>query len=157
MKKLFKSVLTFIICLIIVYGVAAVGGLFTSNEINSDWYNSVRPIITPPNWVFPIVWNILFFLIGVSLFMAWTKSKNEKTKREVAWVFGVNLILNIIWSILYFGMHNPLWAFIDILLLMISIASMIFISWKVSKISSWLLLPYLIWIYFASVLNFMSI
>jgi tryptophan-rich sensory protein len=89
--------------------------------------------------------------------MAWTKSKNEKTKREVAWVFGVNLILNIIWSILYFGMHNPLWAFIDILLLMISIASMIFISWKVSKISSWLLLPYLIWIYFASVLNFMSI
>jgi len=157
MKKRFGNILTFVICLLIVYGTAAIGGLFTSASVNSEWYNSIKPAITPPGWVFPIVWNILFFLIGVSLFLAWISAKNTRTKKKVALVFGANLILNIIWSVFYFGMQNPFLAFFDIIFLIISIAWMINVSYKIKKSSGWLLLPYLIWVCFASILNLMSI
>lgn len=157
MKKSYEKLFVFIICLLIVYLVAGIGGIFTSSETKGYWYNSIRPAITPPNYVFPIVWNILFFLIAVSLFLAWTKAKNVKMKKKVALVFGINLALNVLWSVLYFGMHNPLLAFIDIILMIASVVWMMVVCWKVSKISSWLLSPYLIWISFASILNFMSI
>jgi len=157
MKKSSGKVLTFIICLAIVYGVAAIGGLFTSGSVNSDWYNSIKPAVTPPGWVFPIVWNILFFLIGVSLYLAWISAKNKKIRKRVALIFAVNLALNLIWSVFYFGMHNPLLAFLDIILLIVSIVWMIIVSYGVSKISAWLLAPYLIWVCLASILNWLSI
>jgi tryptophan-rich sensory protein len=156
MKKRGK-VLTFIICLLIVYGFAMVGGLFTSGSVNSEWYNSIKPDITPPNWIFPIVWNILFFLIGVSLFLAWTKAKNAKIKKKVAWAFGTNLFLNILWSVFYFEMQNPFLAFVDIIFLIASIIWMANICFKINKNGGWLLLPYLVWVCFASLLNYLSI
>ena len=91
-----------IICFIIVYLVAFIGSIFTSSAVNSQWYSSIKPSITPPNYVFPIVWNILFFLIAFSLYLAWINSKNKKIKTKVAWAFGVNFILNIFWSVFYF-------------------------------------------------------
>jgi len=145
---------TLILSLIVVYIVAAIGSLFTSNNTNTQWYNSIRPSITPPNWVFPIVWNILFFLIALSLYCAWIKSKNKK---PIIFAFGINFILNILWSFLYFHLKNPLLAFIDIILLIISIIIMILITYKINKKSSYLLVPYLLWVLFASVLNYLSI
>ncbi len=142
--------------LLIVYGVAAIGSLFTSQETNSSWYQSIRPSITPPNWVFPIVWNILFFLIGISLYFAWTNSKN-KDKFKISIVFGINFLLNILWSVLYFGIKNPEVAFYEIIFLLLSIVLMIYVTSKVSKKSAYLLVPYLLWVSFASVLNYLSI
>jgi len=141
---------------IIVYLVAGLGSVFTAQNTKTDWYNSIKPALTPPSIVFPIVWNILFFLIALSLYFCWISSKNNKEKSAVGIVFGVNFILNILWSVLYFAMKNPRLAFFEIILLLISIASMLLLSWKISKKSFWLLMPYFVWVCFASVLNFLS-
>ncbi|MBU4308835.1 MAG: tryptophan-rich sensory protein [Nanoarchaeota archaeon] len=155
MKKSKTNWKVLILCLIIVYLVALIGSIFTSLNTSTDWYNSVRPSITPPNWVFPIVWNILFFLIACSLYLAWINSKN-KDKSKLAWVFGINFFLNILWSVLYFGLKNPLLSFFELILLEASIVGMILITKKISKKSSYLLWPYLIWVAFAGILNFLS-
>ncbi|MCW8965097.1 MAG: tryptophan-rich sensory protein [Candidatus Pacearchaeota archaeon] len=151
-KKINFKVL--ILSLVIVYSFAFIGSLFTS--IDNSWYDSVRPSITPPSFVFPIVWNILFFLIALSLYIAWINS-NKIEKKKVAFVFGTNLVLNAFWSFLYFGLQNPLYAFIDLILIWVSILGMIFVTYKIKKISAYLLIPYLLWVSFAGVLNWLSI
>ena len=135
---------------------AFLGSLFTSPNVNSDWYESIKPDITPPNYVFPIVWSVLFFLIGLSMYFAWTNSKPEN-KKMIAIVFGINLALNIIWSILYFGMKNAAGAFIGLILLWISIIYMILVLRKIDKTSACLLIPYLLWVSFAGILNLLSV
>jgi len=141
---------------IVVYLVAGLGSFFTSQNTRSDWYNSIKPGLTPPNIVFPIVWNILFFLIAISLYFCWTNSVNKKEKMVVGFAFGVNFFINILWSIFYFALKNPRLAFFDIILLLISIALLLYVSLNVSKKGFWLLVPYFLWVCFASVLNFLS-
>ena len=154
MKKGVRKFFTLIICLVIVYSFALIGSIFTSANVNTEWYSSIKPTITPPSWVFPVVWNILFFLIALSLFLAWTKS-NKKQKIKIAIFFGINLILNVFWSFSFFFLKNPLLAFIDLILLGISIlAIMIFIK-KIDKKSAFFILPYFLWICFAGILNFL--
>jgi translocator protein len=145
----------FVLSLVVVYLSAFIGSLFTSMNTDSEWYQSIRPAITPPNYVFPIVWNILFFLIALSLYFAWINS-NEKQKIKVAIVFGVNLILNILWSVFYFGMQKPNYAFFELIVLWFSIISMIALTARINKKSAWLLVPYLLWVSFAGVLNYLS-
>lgn len=145
-----------IISLIIVYAVAFLGSLFTSNAVKSDWYQSVRPSITPPNYVFPIVWNILFLLIALSLYFAWVNS-TKKQKNSISLLYGINFILNILWSVFYFGMRSPSAAFCIIILLWVSILSLILFTKKITKTSSYLLIPYILWVSFAIVLNYFSI
>ena len=154
MKKINYKVL--ISSLLIVYLIAFIGSLFTSGNTDSEWYINNKPFITPPNYVFPIVWNILFFLIALSLYFAWLNS-NKKQKKKVALVFGINLILNALWSFSFFGLQKPLWAFIDLIALWFSIWIMIFVTSKIDRKSVWLLVPYLIWISFAGVLNWLWI
>jgi len=136
----------------VVYAIAFVGSLFTFGSVNSPWYQGIKPEITPPNFVFPVVWNILFFLIAISLYLAWTNS-NRKEKNLVAWVFGANLTLNLIWSIIFFGLQNPLLAFFELILLWLSIILLIKTTFNINKASSYLLVPYLLWVSFAGILN----
>ena len=139
----------FVACLAIVYVVAFIGSRFT---IIGDWYQSIKPSITPPSLVFPIVWNILFFLIAVSLYFAWTNSsKNEK--KVIVLVYGLNFILNILWSFLFFWLQRPNYAYVEIWVLWLSIGLMIYESWKINKKASLLLVPYFMWVSFAIVLN----
>jgi len=141
---------------LVVYLAAFLGSVFTSSKVDTAWYDSIQPLITPPNYVFPIVWNILFFLIALSLYFAWTNS-DKRNKKKLAFVFGLNLFLNVLWSVLYFGLQNPLLAFGDLILLWFSILAMIFVTSKIKKSSSLLLVPYLLWVSFAGVLNYLSI
>jgi len=106
----------FLISILIVFAVAFIGNSFTARVVQSAWYESIKPAITPPNWVFPIVWNILFFLIATSMYLAWIHSK-KASKRIVAWEFGVNLFLNGLWSYLFFGLKQPLYAFFALIFL----------------------------------------
>ena len=153
MKKINWKVLVF--SLLIVYLIAFLGSLFTSPSIDSGWYDTVRPSITPPNFVFPIVWNILFFLIAISLYLSWTSS--DKVDRKIVFlVFGINLFLNLLWSFLYFGIQNPLLAFFELIFLWISILIMIFATYRIDKIASYLLWPYFVWVSFAGILNYLS-
>lgn len=154
MKKF--NIITFIICIVIVFAVAGIGSLFTAGNSSGDWYDSIKPSITPPGFVFPIVWNILFFLISLSLYFAW-QSSDKKQKTNIAIVFGINFILNIFWSYLYFYLRRPNFAFIEIFFLLLSIISMIVVTWKIDKKSSYLLIPYLLWVSFATILNYLTI
>lgn len=145
-----------IVCLLITYSVGFLGSLLAGSGANSDWYNSVKPGITPPNVVFPIVWNVLFLLIAISLWLC-LKDSDSHQKKKVYWSYGFNFLANILWSWLYFGMHNPGLAFFDIWLVFGSIIWMMSASFKINEKATWLLVPYLIWVSFASVLNYMSL
>ena len=142
--------------LAVVYLMAFIGSLATTQGVATGWYESIKPRITPPNWVFPVVWNILFFLIGLSLYFAWINSK-KKDRWKIDLVFGINLFLNVLWSFLFFGLRNPAGSFYELILLWFSIAFMIYVVGKVDKLAGWLLVPYLVWVSFAGVLNWLMV
>jgi translocator protein len=142
-----------IICFIVVYGVGFIGSLFTDT---GDWYESVKPSISPPNYIFGIVWNVLFFLIALSLYFSFIGSFGL-TRKKVGIIFGANLFLNIFWSFLFFGLKNPFFAFVEIWILLISIVFMMMVSYKISRTASFLLIPYLLWVGFAIVLNYLIV
>lgn len=142
-----------IVSVLAVYIIAFAGSLFTSMGVNSEWYDSVKPSITPPDWIFPVVWNILYLCIALSLYFAWTSVKNKNIKRNLALLFGINLLFNASWSYLFFTLQNPVLAFINLLLIWITIIFMMIFTEKINKISFYLLVPYFLWVSFAGVLN----
>ena len=144
------------ITVLIVFSVALFSALFVSPVIQSSWYENIKPAITPPNWIFHIVTDILFFMIALSLYFTWIDSKKQD-KKMIAWEFGFNFFLIALWSILFFGLKSPLYAFFDIIFLLISIISLIYISYDINKKSVYLLIPYLIWTGFIAVLNLFAI
>lgn len=138
---------------ILVFAVAFTGSLFTSGNVKSQWYLDNKPSFTPPNWIFAPVWTLLYVLISLSLYFVWTKAKKTE-KGKIAIVFGINLLANVLWSYLFFEIKNPLLAFLDIILILTTIILMIFTVGKIDKKAGWLLVPYLLWVIFASFLNF---
>lgn len=153
------NVRALILCLFIVYLVAFLGSLFVSKTITSPWYNSIKPSITPPNWVFPVVWNILFLFIASSLYLSWiaktkTKKESKKNRIKIAIIFGVNLLLNILWSYLFFTLQLPLVSFYELIALEVSIIVMFFITYRIRKAAGIILIPYALWIIFAGILNY---
>jgi tryptophan-rich sensory protein len=99
----------------------------------------------------------LFFLIALSLYFAWINAKDKQEKRRVDILFALNLFLNVLWSLLFFKLQNPLGAFIDLIILWLSILALIIGLWKISRTASYLLIPYLLWVSFAGILNFLFI
>lgn len=153
MKKRFNAK-AFVTALLASFGTGALGSAFTMKVVRGEWYSSLKPEITPPSYVFPIVWNILFFLIALSIYFAWISSVNRKERKSVAVVFAVNLVLNALWSLLFFGLKNPGLAFVDIVLMIISTIFVIRVCEKINRFSAYLIIPYLVWISFASFLNY---
>lgn len=130
-----------------------IGSFFTFDSI-STWYAYInKPNFSPPNWVFGPVWTTLFALMGIALFLVW-KNDNTTYKKKAVSIFFVQLVLNTLWSIIFFGLHSPFGAFIEIILLWIAILFTIIYFAKISKTAGILLLPYIIWVSFAGVLNF---
>ena len=127
--------------------VGLISGLWTSKSINS-WYKSLsKPSFNPPNWIFGPVWTILYILMGIALYLVWGSS--------IAIIFFViQLILNFLWSIIFFSLKNPLIAFIDIILMLVMILCTMITFYPVSKLAVILFIPYLLWVSFASILNF---
>jgi len=146
--------IVFLSCLIAVYFFAVLGSMLTSKEINSGWYDSIRPSLAPPNWVFPVVWTLLFYMIAVALYFSWFNLKNKK---KVIGFYLVNLVLNTAWSYFFFKLKNPFGALIVLVLLWVSILSLIWLNWKTNRKSSYLLIPYFLWVSFAGILNYMSV
>ena len=124
--------------------------IFTSTGPDS-WYSQLsKPLFNPPNWVFAPMWTLLYILMGIALYLA---IKNNAGKKAMI-LFGLQLILNTLWTILFFGMQNPLLAFIEIILLWILILLTIIEFYKKSKVAAYLLIPYILWVGFATILNF---
>jgi benzodiazapine receptor len=149
-NEIMKLAISIIICL----AAGFIGSIFTNRSI-PIWYESLKkPSFNPPGWLFGPVWTALFILMGISLFLIWQKGLNYNGVKIALIVFGIQLILNILWSILFFGLRAPLAAFIEIIILWILILMTILIFYPISKTAALLLLPYILWVSFASILNF---
>lgn len=157
MKK--KNWIVLISSLILVYLIGFLGSLFVTANKENFWNIMWKPTITPPDFVFSIVWNILFLLIALSFYFAFMKldkKKNKKSKKQkkiLISVFALNLIFNFLWSFFFFGLKNPIWAYFDLVLIWLSIGIIFIETWKIQKLSAWLILPYWLWVTFAGILN----
>ena len=148
-----KDVIKLAISLLICQGAGFIGSLFTRPLIPT-WYAALeKPSFTPPPWVFSPVWITLFALMGISLFIIWRRGLAEQKTRKALGIFGAQLVFNILWSALFFGLKSPLAGLIDIAVLWIAIALTCFYFFKISKAAGVLLVPYLLWVSFAVVLN----
>ncbi len=150
--------------LIIAVGVCelagVVGSIFTVSSISTWYAGLIKPVLNPPSWVFGPAWITLYFLMGVAAFLIWssyakaTDGQRRRTIKIALGIFGVQLFLNAIWSIIFFGLKNPGWAFVDITLLWLAIVGTIIVFSKVSRPAMLLLLPYILWVSFAGYLNY---
>lgn len=141
------------ISVIIPLVIGFIGSFFTSRSVNT-WYTTInKPAFNPPNWIFGPVWTILFILMGISLYLVWSLGfgKNEWLTTGI---FSVNLLLNLLWSLLFFGLRSPFLALMDIMALWVIILVNIIVFYNISKTAGILLVPYLLWVSFASILNY---
>ena len=131
-----------------------IGSLFTTPAIDG-WYRLLaKPELTPPSWVFGPVWITLFTLMGIAAFVVWNKGVHKKQVRIALWIYVGQLILNALWSLIFFGLNNPGAAFIEIILLWIAILVTICVFVRISKSAAWLMVPYLLWVTYAIYLNY---
>jgi translocator protein len=132
----------------------AIGSIFTLSAIPT-WYAALqKPAWNPPAWIFGPVWTTLYVLMGIAAFLVWRKGWERKEVRVTLSVFGVQLVLNALWSIVFFGLHSPMWALVDIAALWIAIVWTMFVFYKIFRPAMYLLVPYLLWVSFASYLNY---
>lgn len=155
-----KNILTLVVCIVVSELAGIIGSLFTASSVGT-WYTTLtKPSFNPPSWVFGPVWTTLFLLMGVALYLVLTKRAgflffSHKKIGLAVGVFGVQLVLNILWSILFFGLHNPGAALVEIVFLWFAIFGTIIAFYKISKPAAYLLVPYIAWVSFAAILNFM--
>lgn len=157
----------YVIIPLIALSVAVLGSLFTGNGM--DWYGSVvvKPSLTPPDWVFPIAWTIIYICTALSAIIIWNKTEKHKRfllifrtkemKPEYKWVLGlfiINAILNASWTLFFFNMHLLKTSLVEILILEATNIALLILTWKISKKASLLLVPYVIWVGFASYLTY---
>lgn len=138
---------------LISFSAGIIGSLFTFSKIPTWYAGLVKPEFSPPNWVFGPVWNILYLLMGISLFLVHTSKKTRDRDLGIK-LFYAQLILNALWSIVFFGMENPALALLVIFVLLGAVFSVIKMFWRVNKTSAYLLIPYIAWLSFATILNF---
>jgi translocator protein len=147
-----KKPIILAICILICLAAGFIGSIFTTSSI-AGWYATIqKPSFNPPNWIFGPVWTTLYILMGVSIYLI--LQKKSKYGNTASSLFSIQLALNIFWSIIFFSFHSPFLAFIDIIILWFCILLTIIYFLKISKPASYLLIPYLLWVSFASVLNF---
>ena len=134
--------------------VGVIGSIFTSPAIPT-WYATLnKPSFNPPNWIFAPVWTLLYLSMGISAFLIWEKGINKKEVRIALLIFGSQLILNVLWSYLFFGLKSPSLAFVGIIVLWLAITATIYAFYKISKPAGLILIPYILWVTFAAFLNF---
>ena len=119
-----------------------------------SWYQTIaKPSFTPPNWLFPVVWPILYVCMGVAAWLIWKDYGFSESRRALKWI-GLQLVLNTGWSWLFFGRHAVGTALGEIMLLWIAILFTIFLFYQKNKIAGWLMVPYILWVSYALALNF---
>jgi translocator protein len=143
-----------IIALAIPLIIGLAGGAFTSAEI-PNWYAKLnKPSWQPPNWLFGPVWTTLYILMGVALFLIWKSGARQTLKQSAIILFAIQLTLNFFWSLIFFNQHQIGWALAEIIVLWIFILLTIFSFGKINKAAAWLLVPYISWVSFATILNY---
>ena len=145
--------LTFALFAAICFSVAAVGSVWTATSVRTWYVRLQKPSFNPPSWVFGPVWSILYFSMAVSAWLVW-RSAGWSAPRAAFILFFIQLGFNLIWSGLFFGLHQPGLAFIDILALLASVVATAIAFRSFSEAAFWIMIPYAMWVCFASLLNF---
>jgi len=139
---------SFIIFLALVLITSSFGAIFRPGP----WYDElIKPALTPPGWIFTPVWLTLYLMIAIAGWLVWQKNRSIKNPAIVCW--GCQIVLNALWSWLFFGLQSPALALVNIFLLLILILAFIRFSWPVSRSASILFMPYALWVAFATYLN----
>lgn len=147
------DIIKFVLSLLFCLGAGFIGSLATNKSVNT-WYMTInKPAINPPNWVFGPVWTTLFILMGIALYLVWRKGFAHSGVKIAFTIFIGQLVLNILWSVFFFGLHSPLLGFIDIIILWFAILLTIILFLRVSQPAGFLLIPYILWVSFAAILN----
>jgi tryptophan-rich sensory protein len=143
-----------IISILIIFLAGAVGTVSTLPEITT-WYAALaKPSWTPPNWAFGPVWSTLYVLMGIALFLVWREGLERKEVKVAISIFAVQLAINVMWSLVFFGGHNIFGGLVLILILWIAILINIIVFYRISKAAGLILIPYLIWVSIATYLNY---
>ncbi|WP_339613469.1 TspO/MBR family protein [uncultured Rubinisphaera sp.] len=142
-----------VVFIIVCLSAGGLGAIATTPEIEG-WYKMIaKPSWNPPGWIFGPVWTTLYIMMAIAVWLVWKQAGFKAAKLPLN-SFGVQLLLNVAWSWIFFGMHRPGWAFAEIIVLWLAILATTILFFKKSKIAGGLMVPYLAWVSFASVLNF---
>lgn len=149
-----NNTLKLIIAIAIPLIVGGTSGFFTATGVES-WYQTIaRPTWNPPGWLFGPVWTTLYVMMGISLFLVWKEDTSVELKKIGIALFAVQLVLNFFWSFIFFNQHQIGWALVEIIAMWVFILLTIFAFAQVNKAAAWLLVPYISWVSFATILNF---
>ncbi|ALK87892.1 TspO/MBR family protein [Limnohabitans sp. 63ED37-2] len=149
------SVRTLLLAFVLSYATAGIGAALT--ELG-PWYFALKhPPWKPPDAAFGVIWSTIFTLCAISAWLAWQAADTAALRRRVAVLFGVNAVLNILWSWLYFKLQRPDWALFEVVFLWMSILALIMGLWRLSRWASLLLITYWVWVSIAAVLNLQTV
>ncbi len=150
MKKTFQLILSIIVCQL----AGIIGSVFTASSVTT-WYTTLnKPFFNPPGWLFGPVWITLYTLMGIALYLVWRRGIHKTKVRRAVWLFGIHLAFNAAWSIIFFGLQQIWLAYLCIIILWLMIVLSMFWFNKIDKRAMYLLIPYLAWVSFATILNF---
>lgn len=142
-----------LISLLVSLGTGGLAAFFIRNSMQL-YEHITQPFLAPPSWVFPVVWTVLFLLMGISAYLVWVAPGDVQDKQTALTIFAIQLALNFLWSIVFFRFEAYLGAFVLLIVLWLFIILMIFSFKRVSKSAAYLQIPYLLWVTFAGYLNF---
>jgi len=149
MRSVAKITLSMFVCLL-----TGVLGSFATRDSLKTWYADLaKPFFVPPSWAFGVVWPILYAMMGISVFLIWSRGTTERRVRVALGLFALQLVLNGLWTPIFFGLRMMALALIEIVLLWMVILMTTRAFWRISKTAAYLLLPYLAWVGFAIALN----
>jgi benzodiazapine receptor len=147
------DIVSLVVAVVIPLVVGGLGGIATASAIPT-WYQGLdKPAWNPPNWVFGPVWTLLYVLMGVAAWLVWRQGWDNPQVRGALAIFGVQLLLNLFWSLIFFGLRSPGWAVLEIAVLWGFILATTVQFYRLESVAGLLLVPYQLWVTFAAVLN----
>ena len=142
--------LSFLLFALITYSASAIGGLVTAG-FKEPWYSLIeKPSFNPPSWVFAPIWTTLYLMMTIAIWIYW---HNKNRDMNTVYIYFIHLVFNTTWSIVFFVLHNMLLALVILLILIVLIITLIFRFGRVNLVSSYLMIPYVLWCTFALILN----
>lgn len=152
-----QKVFTLFISFLLTFSAGLIGSFFTVPAIDT-WYNTLaKPFLSPPNWIFAPVWTLLYGLMAVASYRIFQKRKTDSRALHALMLYGIHLLINTSWSLVFFGLQSPSLAFVVILSLLAFIIRLTLLFGKIDRVARLLFVPYLLWVSFATYLNFMTV
>jgi benzodiazapine receptor len=148
-----KSIIALLISVLIAQGIGLLSGFLSMNS-SKAYENFNKPPFSPPGWVFPVVWTVLFFLMAIAAYRIWMKGKSGEDVSKAFILYGIQLFLNFLWSIIFFRYRLYAIAFLELLVLLVFILLTTFEFYRIDKTAGYLMIPYIAWVSFAGVLNY---